>query len=66
MIIVTHNANIPVLGDCELMFLMHSNGLKGDIRARGVIDTKEIKESVQIILEGGEEAFMKRREKYGI
>lgn len=66
MVIVTHNANIPVLGDCELMFLMHSNGLKGDIRARGVIDTKEIKESVQIILEGGKEAFMKRREKYGI
>lgn len=66
LIIVTHNANIPVLGDCELMFELHYNGLQGDIRTRGVIDSQEMKEKVQIILEGGEEAFKKRREKYGI
>lgn len=66
MIVATHNANIPVLGDCEQMIVMNSNGLKGDIRYRGVIDDKEIKGIVQTILEGGEEAFKKRREKYGI
>lgn len=66
LIVVTHNANIPVLGDCEQMFVMNSNGLKGDVRQCGVIDDEEIKKTVQNILEGGTEAFRKRQEKYGI
>jgi len=66
IIVVTHNANIPVLGDCELMFVLQSNGLRGNINSRGVIDNSVIKEKVQVILEGGQEAFKRRKEKYGI
>jgi len=66
LLIVTHNANIPILGDCELMFVMKSDGMQGKIKCRGVIDNQEIKEKAQLILEGSEIAFKKRKEKYGI
>jgi len=66
LIIVTHNANIPVLGDSELMLVMTSNGRNGFVTKRGAIDGSEIKSFVQKILEGGKEAFEKRKEKYGI
>jgi len=65
LLVVTHNANIPVLGDCEQMFALTSNGLKGSINCQGAIDNGTIKEMVQKILEGGRDAFKKRYEKYG-
>jgi ABC-type cobalamin/Fe3+-siderophores transport system ATPase subunit len=65
VIVATHNANIPVLGDSELMVVMTSNGRNGFIRERGVIDDNKIKVHVQNILEGGKEAFEKRKQKYG-
>lgn len=66
LIIATHNANIPVLGDSELILVMTSNGKNGFITERGVIDTDKIKMHVQNILEGGKEAFKRRKLKYGI
>ncbi|WP_243669933.1 hypothetical protein [Methanoculleus chikugoensis] len=53
LIIATHNANIPVLGDAELILVMRSNGLNGFVNDRGVIDKDTIKTHVQTILEGG-------------
>ena len=66
MIIATHNANIPVLGDSELILVMTSNGKNGFITERGVIDKDKIKMHVQNILEGGRDAFERRKSKYGI
>ena len=67
----THNANIPVLGDAELILGLSAVG-EGDVgRARvasehaGSIDSREVRELVEEILEGGREAFEKRRRKYG-
>lgn len=65
-ITATHNANIPVLGDAELIAVLETEGDKGKIKARGAIDDPEICEGIKETLEGGEEAFMRRREKYGI
>jgi len=65
-IVATHNANIPVLGDSELMLVMKSNGINGFVTERGVIDKDIIKKHVQNILEGGKDAFEKRKLKYGI
>jgi len=65
-IVATHNANIPVLGDSELMLVMTSNGTNGFVTERGVIDKDAIKIHVQNILEGGKDAFEKRKLKYGI
>jgi len=66
LIIATHNANIPVLGDSELILVMTSNGKNGFVTERGVIDKDKIKIHVQNILEGGKEAFERRKLKYGI
>lgn len=66
-----HNANIPVLGDAELIVGLSAAG-EGDLgRARiapepvGSIDTQTVRELVEDILEGGREAFETRCRKYG-
>lgn len=67
----THNANIPVLGDAELIVGLSASGEAEHGRARiapehmGSIDAKPVREMVEEILEGGREAFERRRRKYG-
>ena len=67
----THNANIPVLGDAELIVGLSATGEAAHGRARiapehmGSIDAKPVRELVEEILEGGKEAFERRRRKYG-
>ncbi len=65
VILVTHNPNIAVLGDAEMLFPMHRKGDSGVAFAEGSIDRRETKQAVQKILEGGELAFLRRREIYG-
>jgi len=65
IILVTHNANIAVLGDSELLFPMKRTDDKGEAVDRGSIDRAETKQAVQTILEGGELAFRRRKEIYG-
>ncbi len=67
----THNANIPVLGDAELIVGLSASGEADRGRARirtghmGSIDARSVRELVEEILEGGKEAFERRRRKYG-
>jgi hypothetical protein len=67
----THNANIPVLGDAELIVGLSASGEAEHGRARiapehmGSIDAQPVRELVEEILEGGKEAFERRRRKYG-
>ncbi len=67
----THNANIPVLGDAELIVGLSASGEAEHGHARiapehmGSIDAQPVRELVEEILEGGKEAFEKRRRKYG-
>lgn len=67
----THNANIPVLGDAELILGLSASGEAGQGKARiprkhmGSIDAKPVRELVEEILEGGKDAFERRRLKYG-
>jgi ABC-type uncharacterized transport system ATPase subunit len=62
LIFVTHNPNIPVLGDAGLVLVMDSDEKKGRIVRRGTVD--ECKSDVVTLLEGGEEAFKARKERY--
>lgn len=66
-VISTHDANIPVLGDAELIQVLEarSGSLMIDECIYGSIDNKKMKEPVETILEGGREAFRRRKEKYG-
>jgi hypothetical protein len=67
----THNANIPVLGDAELILGLAASGEAREGHARispeymGSIDSRTVRELVEEILEGGKDAFEMRRSKYG-
>ncbi len=64
-VFATHNANIPVFGDAELIAVLKSRKDKGEIAQAGSIDKTEIREQAALILEGGREAFDMRKNKYG-
>ena len=67
----THNANIPVLGDADLILGLAASGEAKDGQARiapkhmGAIDSRPVRELVEETLEGGKDAFEMRRSKYG-
>ncbi len=61
----THNANIPILGDAELIVVLSSGAGKGKIEHKGSIDKEEVRHQAAEILEGGKTAFEMRKNKYG-
>ena len=67
----THNANIPVLGDAELIVGLSASGEAEEGKAfiksehMGSIDAEPVRRLVEEILEGGRNAFETRRLKYG-
>ena len=66
IIIVTHNANIAVLGDAEQIIVLKSQDDKGMIVSRGSIDHPETRQFACDILEGSTEAFKRRAAIYGV
>ena len=70
IIIVTHNPNIPVLGDAEGIIMLDRDK-DGKVvfknnKKTGCIEEKTIKKGICDIMEGGLEAFKKRESKYRI
>ena len=63
----THNANIPVFGDAEWIGVCSAfeDCAEMPVEAQGSIDIPAVRDQVASILEGGKEAFMQRKEKYG-
>lgn len=62
-IFATHNANFPVLGDAEQVGACSFTGRSADIRV-GSIDEPGIQKAIVSIMEGGHEAFARRKEIY--
>lgn len=62
-IFATHNANIPVLGDSERIVSCKYTESKIDI-VSGTIDNHETQNQIVTIMEGGEEAFNRRKNIY--
>jgi len=65
IITATHNANIPVIGDAELVLALEAQEGHGYIVERASIDNVSIRKVIKTIMEGGDEAFKRRAEKYG-
>ena len=65
IVIATHNANIPVNGDAELIVALGMENQLGTTIDVGSIDRKRVKERVSVIMEGSAEAFRLRQERYG-
>lgn len=70
-VFATHNANIAVLGDAELIVALNAHGDGGHVQASipsdhvGSLDLQPVREVVEEVLEGGKAAFELRRLKYG-
>jgi chromosome segregation protein len=69
IIFVSHNANLVVNGDAELVawcdYRRAGDQSGGKIAGEGAIDVPDVREAIKRIMEGGEAAFNLRREKYG-
>ena len=64
-IFATHNPNIPVLGDAEQVIACAYGDDSIETRV-GSIDCPELQEAIVSIMEGGSEAFQRRKEIYQI
>ncbi len=69
IVFASHNANLVVNGDAELVawFGYRTSGdqSRGTIQGVGAIDVPDVRDAIKQIMEGGENAFKLRREKYG-
>ena len=63
VIFVTHNATLLVLSDPERNYALGSNGERATVAAAGTVN--ETKEHILRYLDGGPEAFLARKARYG-
>jgi DNA repair exonuclease SbcCD ATPase subunit len=64
MLFTTHNANIPVLGDADMVVLLGSDGQRGFVRHSGPLNDPAIVRAITTVMEGGQEAFERRAKFY--
>lgn len=60
----THNANVPVLGDADLIVGLTYEDDHIQVKTSGALETPAVHQLVEKILEGGKDAFARRRAKY--
>ena len=69
LIFVSHNANLVVNGDAELVawcdYRTAGDQSRGIVAGEGTIDVSDVRDAIKRIMEGGEAAFNLRKEKYG-
>jgi energy-coupling factor transporter ATP-binding protein EcfA2 len=63
-IVATHNANIPVLGDAELLIVLNADAERSRVEAIGGFEDAHVASYARQILEGGEDAFRARQRRY--
>lgn len=64
LIVATHNANLPVNADAEQIHALEARDGRGKPRVKGGLDRKDVAQAVLDIMEGSEQAFKRRSEKY--
>ena len=64
LIVSTHNANIPVLGDADRVIQLGSDGGRGFILRADGLETPPVVNAISTLLEGGRDAFAKRAKFY--
>ncbi len=70
LIVITHNANIPVLGDAEEIIVMEARNGSLAIKQTqalqhvGPIEIEEVRKDIQEVMEGGVAAFIMREKRY--
>ena len=64
IIVVTHNANIPVNGDAEFIVSMDSESRYVKVKHEGTLDNENLRKEICDVMEGTEYAFEMRAKKY--
>lgn len=64
-IFATHNANFPVLGDAEQVHACQYQDERVNVES-GSIDARPVQHAIINIMEGGQEAFNRRKEVYNL
>ncbi|MFE3847257.1 TrlF family AAA-like ATPase [Flavobacterium sp. LB3P45] len=64
IIVVTHNANIPVNGDAEFIISMNSESKALEVLYSGTVEQPHIKKEICDVMEGTEQAFDMRSKRY--
>jgi energy-coupling factor transporter ATP-binding protein EcfA2 len=67
-LVTSHNANLVVLGDADLIVHVDADGTRASFPADGFLScpTSEVKDAVLSVLDGGAEALDARQRKYGV
>ena len=65
VIVATHNANIVVNGDADLVIELQATANRGWIATSGTIDDPVVRDAIVRTVDGGVEAFQLRQKKYG-
>lgn len=60
VIVVTHNPNIVVHGDAELVFSLEARDGQSQIACQGGLQERRVREEICRVMEGGREAFESR------
>jgi hypothetical protein len=60
VIVVTHNANIVVNGDAELILALAAQGGETHQECSGSLGEKEVRDAICAVMEGGRDAFERR------
>ena len=65
VVVATHNANIVVNGDADMVIQLEATAKRGQVACSGAIEESDVRDAIVRTVDGGEEAFRLRRRKYG-
>ena len=65
VIVATHDANIVVNGDADLVIRLDATATRGRIAQIGAIEEPSVRDAIVATVDGGDEAFRLRHRKYG-
>ena len=65
VIIATHNANIVVNGDADMVIQLDATARRGRVACAGAIEEPAVRDAIMRTVDGGPESFRLRRRKYG-
>ena len=65
VIVATHNPNVVVNGDADMVIQLEATANRGRVACSGAIEEPAVRDAIVRTVDGGEEAFRLRRQKYG-
>nr|WP_276599808.1 AAA family ATPase [Nannocystis sp. SCPEA4] len=64
LVFITHNPNLPVLGEAAQVIVLEADGRNARLVAQGPVEA--VKQHILRLMEGGREAFRQRQQRYEV